>query len=164
MVYALIAPSRSKRGQEVSIVASVSAYESEERTFAPADRTFAAGHITPINYNIPAAAEQLTQLVFTLTETGVNTLGEAINTFTVTAPEWLELRGRQSEPIRSTSRARATYTVRFRAISTNPTQEMPGFQVTYDSEHALLTETLHPAGGNCWRRNRVAAFRVPYLF
>ncbi len=161
-VYALIAPVTLEEGQEVSIVASSSALESEERTFAPADRTFAAGHTTPINYNIPAAAEQLTQLVFTLTETGVNTLGEAINTFTVTAPEgWSFEDGSQSRTFDVTGTG--DYTVRFRGY-TNPTQEMPGFQVTYDSEHALLTETFTLPAVTAGAVNRVASFRVPYLF
>lgn len=162
VVYALIAPVTLEEGQEVSIVASSSAYESEERTFAPADRTFAAGHTTPINYNVPAAAEQLTQLVFTLTETGVNTLGEAINTFTVTAPEgWSFEDGSQSRTFDVTGTG--DYTVRFRGY-TNPTEEMAGFQVTYDSEHALLTETFTLPAVTAGEENRVASFRVPYLF
>lgn len=161
VVYALIAPVTLEEGQEVSIVASSSAYESEERTFAPADRTFAAGHTTPINYNVPAAAEQLTQLIFTLTETGVNTLGEAINTFTVTAPEgWSFEDGSQSRTFDVTGTG--DYTVRFRGY-TNPTQEMPGFQVTYDSEHALLTETFTLPAVTTGAVNRVKTFSVPWL-
>lgn len=161
VVYALIAPVTLEEGQEVSIVASSSGLESEVRTFAPADRTFAAGHTTPINYNVPAAAVQLTQLIFTLAETGVNTLGEAINTFTVTAPSgWSFEDGSQSRTFDVTGTG--DYTVRFRGY-TNPTEEMSGFQVTYDSEHALLTETFTlPAvtvGGET-----VVEFRVPYLF
>ena len=162
VVYALIAPVMLEEGQEVSIVASSLSRESEVRTFAPADRTFAAGHTTPINYNVPAAAAQLTQLIFTLTETGVNTLGEAINTFTVTAPAgWSFEDGSQSHTFDVTGTG--DYTVRFRDY-TNPTQEMPGFQVTYDSEHALLTETFTLPAVTAGAENRVASFRVPYLF
>ena len=162
VVYALIAPVTLEEGQEVSIVASSSTLESEERTFAPAGRTFAAGHTTPINYNVPAAAVQLTQLIFTLAETGVNTLGEAINTFTVTAPSgWSFEDGSQSRTFDVTGTG--DYTVRFRDY-TNPTQEMPGFQVTYDSEHALLTETFTLPAVTAGAENRVASFRVPYLF
>ena len=162
VVYALIAPVTLEEGQEVSIVASSSALESEERTFAPAGRTFAAGHTTPINYNVPAAAVQLTQLIFTLAETGVNTLGEAIDTFTVTAPEgWSFEDGSQSHTFDVTGTG--DYTLRFRDY-TNPTQEMPGFQVTYDSEHALLTETFTLPTVTAGAENRVASFRVPYLF
>lgn len=162
VVYALIAPVTLEEGQEVSIVASSSTLESEERTFAPAGRTFAAGHTTPINYNVPAAAVQLTQLIFTLAETGVNTLGEAINTFTVTAPEgWSFEDGSQSHTFDVTGTG--DYTLRFRDY-TNPTQEMPGFQVTYDSEHALLTETFTLPTVTAGAENRVASFRVPYLF
>ena len=162
VVYALIAPVTLEEGQEVSIVASSSTLESEERTFAPASRTFAAGHTTPINYNVPAAAVQLTQLIFTLAETGVNTLGEAINTFTVTAPSgWSFEDGSQSRTFDVTGTG--DYTLRFRDY-TNPTQEMPGFQVTYDSEHALLTETFTLPTVTAGAENRVASFRVPYLF
>ena len=162
VVYALIAPVTLEEGQEVSIVASSSTLESEERTFAPAGRTFAAGHTTPINYNVPAAAVQLTQLIFTLAETGVNTLGEAINTFTVTAPSgWSFEDGSQSRTFDVTGTG--DYTLRFRDY-TNPTQEMPGFQVTYDSEHALLTETFTLPTVTAGAENRVASFRVPYLF
>lgn len=162
VVYALIAPVTLEEGQEVSIVASSSTLESEERTFAPASRTFAAGHTTPINYNVPAAAVQLTQLIFTLAETGVNTLGEAINTFTVTAPSgWSFEDGSQSRTFDVTGTG--DYTLRFRDY-TNPTQEMPGFQVTYDSEHALLSETFTLPAVTAGAVNRVASFRVPYLF
>lgn len=162
VVYALIAPVTLEEGQEVSIVASSSTLESEERTFAPAGRTFAAGHTTPINYNVPAAAVQLTQLIFTLAETGVNTLGEAINTFTVTAPSgWSFEDGSQSHTFDVTGTG--DYTVRFRGY-TNPTEEMSGFQVTYDSEHALLSETFTLPAVTAGAENRVASFRVPYLF
>ena len=131
------------------------------RTFAPADRTFAAGHTTPINYNIPPMATPITQLTFRLAETGINTLGEAINTFTVTAPAgWTFEDGTQSRTFNVTGTG--DYTVRFRGY-TNPTEEMAGFQVTYDSEHALLTKTFTlpavTAGGET-----VVEFRVPYLF
>ena len=160
VVYALIAPVTLEEGQEVSIVASSSGLESEVQTFAPADRTFAAGHTTPIDYNVPAAAVQLTQLVFTLTETGVNTLGEAINTFTVTAPEgWSFEDGSQSHTFDVTGTG--DYTVRFRGY-TNPTEEMPGFQVTYDSEHALLTEEFTLPAVSVGGETAVE-FRVPYL-
>ena len=161
VVYALIAPVTLEEGQEVSIVASSSTLESEERTFAPADRTFAAGHTTPISYNVPAAAVQLTQLIFTLAETGVNTLGEAIDTFTVTAPEgWSFEDGSQSHTFDVTGTG--DYTLRFRDY-TNPTQEMPGFQVTYDSEHALLSETFTLPAVTAGAVNRVKTFSVPWL-
>ena len=162
VVYALIAHVTLEEEKEISIVASSSTLESEERTFAPAGRIFAAGHTTPINYNVPAAAVQLTQLIFTLAETGVNTLGEAIDTFTVTAPEgWSFEDGSQSHTFDVTGTG--DYTLRFRDY-TNPTQEMPGFQVTYDSEHALLTETFTLPTVTAGAENRVASFRVPYLF
>ena len=140
VVYAMIAPLTLGEGETVSIVAAGATSESEPRTFVPAtaDRSFAAGHTTPINYNIPAAAQELTRVTFRLAETGINTLGEAIDTFTVTAPEgWTFEDDTRSRTFDVTGTG--DYTVRFRGY-TNPTEEMPGFQVTYDSEHALLTE------------------------
>lgn len=162
VVYAMIAPVTLDEGQEVSIVASSSSLESEVRTFAPADRTFAAGHTTPINYNIPPMATPITQLTFRLAETGINTLGEAINTFTVTAPAgWTFEDGTQSRTFNVTGTG--DYTVRFRGY-TNPTEEMAGFQVTYDSEHALLSEEFTMPAITDGAENRVASFNVPYLF
>lgn len=163
VVYAMIAPLTLGEGETVSIVAAGATSESEPRTFVPAtaDRRFAAGHTTPINYNIPAAAQELTRVTFRLAETGINTLGEAIDTFTVTAPAgWTFEDGTQSRTFDVTGTG--DHTIRFRGY-TNPTEEMGGFQVTYDSEHALLTEAFTlPAvtvGGET-----VVEFRVPYLF
>lgn len=163
VVYAMIAPLTLGEGETVSIVAAGATSESEPRTFVPAtaDRRFAAGHTTPINYNVPAAAQELTRVIFRLAETGVNTLGEAIDTFTVTAPaDWTFEDGTRSRTFDVTGTG--DHTIRFRSY-TNPTEEMAGFQVTYDSEHALLTEEFTlPAvtvGGET-----VVEFRVPYLF
>lgn len=162
VVYAMIAPVTLDEGQEVSIVASSSSLESEVRTFAPADRTFAAGHTTPINYNIPPMATPITQLIFHLAETGINTLGEAINTFTVTAPSgWTFEDGTQSHTFNVSGTG--DYPIRFRGYP-NPTQELGGFQVTYDSEHALLSEEFTMPAITDGAENRVASFNVPYLF
>ena len=89
VVYAMIAPISLEEGQTISIVAVGETCESESRTFVPttADRTFAAGHTTPINYHVPGVGRIFTQLIFRLTETGANTLGEEINTFTITSPQ-----------------------------------------------------------------------------
>ena len=54
------------------------------------------------------------------------------------------------------------YTVRFRGY-TNPTEEMAGFQVTYDSEHALLSETFTLPAVTAGAVNRVKTFSVPWL-
>ena len=163
VVYAMIAPVTLDEGQQISIVASSQSRESETRSFAPltADRTFAAGHTTPINYNIPAMEAPITQLIFHLAETGINTLGEAINTFTVTAPSgWTFEDGNPSRTFDVTGTG--DYTVRFRGYP-NPTQELAGFQVTYDSEHALLSEEFTMPAITDGAENRVASFNVPYL-
>ena len=163
VVYAMIAPLTLGEGETVSIVAAGATSESEPRTSVPAtaDRRFAAGHTTPINYNVPAAAQELTRVIFRLAETGVNTLGEAIDTFTVTAPaDWTFEDGTQSRTFDVTGTG--DHTIRFRSY-TNPTEEMAGFQVTYDSEHALLTEEFTLPAVTVGDET-VVEFRVPYLF
>lgn len=163
VVYAMIAPISLGENQSISIVAVGETCESESRTFVPAtaDRTFAAGHTTPINYYVPGVGRIFTQLVFRLAETGANTLGEEINTFTITTPQgWVFADGTRAQTFNVTGTG--DYVVRFRDY-TNPTQEMPGFQVTYDSEHALLTETFTLPAVTAGEENRVKTFSVPWL-
>lgn len=164
VVYAMIAPVTLEEGEQISILAVGESSESESRTFAPtsADRTFAAGHTTPINYNVPGLGRMFTRLNFRLDEAGVNTLGEEIDTFTVTAPEgWVFEDGTRSRTFDVTGTG--DYLVRFRDYP-NQTVETSGFQVRYDSEHALLTETFTLPAVTPETLNQVAAFRVPYLF
>lgn len=164
VVYAMIAPVTLDEGQQISILAIGESSESESRTFAPAsaDRTFAAGHTTPINYNVPGLGRMFTRLNFRLDEAGANTLGEEIDSFTVTAPEgWVFEDGTRSRTFQVSGTG--DYLVRFRDYP-NQTAETSGFQVTYDSEHALLTETFTLPAVTPETLNQVAAFRVPYLF
>lgn len=164
VVYAMIAPVTLDEGQQISILALGESSESESRTFAPAsaDRTFAAGHTTPINYNVPGLGRMFTRLNFRLDEAGANTLGEEIDSFTVTAPEgWVFEDGTRSRTFDVTGTG--DYLIRFREYP-NQTAETSGFQVTYDSEHALLTETFTLPAVTPETLNQVAAFRVPYLF
>lgn len=164
VVYAMIAPVTLEEGEQISILAIGESSESESRTFAPAsaDRTFAAGHTTPINYNVPGLGRMFTRLNFRLDEAGANTLGEEIDSFTVTAPEgWVFEDGTRSRTFQVSGTG--DYLVRFRDYP-NQTAETSGFQVTYDSEHALLTETFTLPAVTPETLNQVAAFRVPYLF
>lgn len=164
VVYAMIAPVTLDEGQQISILAVGESSESESRTFAPAsaDRTFAAGHTTPINYNVPGLGRMFTRLNFRLDEAGANTLGEEIDSFTVTAPEgWVFEDGTRSRTFQVSGTG--DYLIRFRDYP-NQTAETSGFQVTYDSEHALLTETFTLPAVTPETLNQVAAFRVPYLF
>ena len=163
VVYAMIAPTTLDEGEQISIVASSPSRESEPRSFTPAtaDRTFAAGHTTPILYNIPAMATPVTRVTFHLAETGVNTLGEAIDTFTVTAPSgWVFDDGNTSRTFDVSGTG--DYTIRYRGYP-NPTTETGGFQVTFDSEHAQLSETFTMPAVSEGGEARVE-FRVPYLF
>ncbi len=115
-------------------MASNPAYESEERTFAPADRTFAAGHADQLQHSGSGGAAHA--LVFTLTEIGRQHAGRAINTFT-DGKIGLELEdGSQSQCVRRHG-ARGDLYGSLPGPTRTRIREMPGFQVTYDSEHAL---------------------------
>ncbi|WP_308502214.1 fimbrillin family protein [uncultured Alistipes sp.] len=162
VVYAMIAPITLGEGESVSIVAAGESCESEVRSFAPlnADRSFAAGHTTPIAYNIPTAGRHFPRLTFHLAETGVNTLGEAINSFTVTAPAgWSFEDGSQSRTFQVTGTG--DYPVYFREY-TNPTGEQEGFQVTYDSDNAMLTREFTLPAVTVDGLTQIN-FSVPYL-
>ena len=164
VVYAMIAPISLEEGQTISIVAVGETCESESRTFVPttADRTFAAGHTTPINYHVPGVGRIFTQLIFRLTETGANTLGEEINTFTITSPQgWVFADGSRAQEFKVTGTG--DYTVRFREYP-NTTESLDGFTVIYDSEHARLTESFTMPEISVDRQNLAYTFRVPYLF
>lgn len=163
VVYAMIAPVTFDEGESASIVAVGESCESEPRNFEPlsADRTFAAGHTTPIAYNIPTVGRRFTRLNFHLAETGVNTLGEAINSFTVTAPAgWNFEDGSQSRTFQVSGTG--DYMVTFREYA-NPTAELGGFQVTYDSENARFTENFTMPAVTVEGLTRVATFSVPWL-
>ena len=164
VVYAMIAPISLEEGQTISIVAVGETCESESRTFVPttADRTFAAGHTTPINYHVPGVGRIFTQMIFRLTETGANTLGEEINTFTITSPQgWVFADGSRAQEFKVTGTG--DYTVRFREYP-NTTESLDGFTVIYDSEHARLTESFTMPEISVDRQNLAYTFRVPYLF
>ncbi|WP_143256447.1 fimbrillin family protein [Alistipes sp. An54] len=162
VVYAMIAPVTLDEGQQISILAIGESSESESRTFAPAsaDRTFAAGHTTPINYNVPGLGRMFTRLNFRLDEAGANTLGEEIDTFTVTAPEgWVFEDGTRSRTFDVTGTG--DYLIRFREYP-NQTEALGGFQVTFDSENALITQefTMPAVAVNGLTRIN---FSVPWL-
>lgn len=163
VVYAMIAPITLGKDETVSIVAVGETCESEPRSFEPksADRSFAAGHTTPIVYHVPGVGRRFTRLNFHLAETGINTLGEAIDTFTVTAPEgWNFEDGSQSHTFTVTGTG--DYTLRFREY-TNPTEAQEGFQVTYDSPNARMTETFTLPAVTVEGLTQAASFSVPWL-
>lgn len=87
-VFAIIAPVEIAAEQSVTITATGTTRESRPREFA-AGKHFAAGHTTPIAFNIPTVGP--TTLRVSLPDAGAGTLGENITSFTLTAAEGVDL-------------------------------------------------------------------------
>lgn len=156
-VFAVIAPVALGADQPISIKAAGATRQSKPREFEGKD--FSAGHTTPIAYNIPKVGP--TTLRFLLADTGEETLGERIGSFTVTAPEGTDL-GNGSNAHTFAVEGAGSYEI----VLEDLPESLAGqtLQVAYDSENALLSDsfTIPPtlkAGGE----NEVATLNVPYL-
>lgn len=156
-VFAVIAPVALGADQPISITAAGATRQSKPREFEGKD--FSAGHTTPIAYNIPKVGP--TTLRFLLANTGEETLGERIGSFTVTAPEGTDL-GNGSNAHTFAVEGAGSYDI----VLEDLPESLAGqtLQVAYDSENALLSDsfTIPPtlkAGGE----NDVATLSVPYL-
>lgn len=156
-VFAVIAPVALGADQPISITAAGATRQSKPREFEGKD--FSAAHTTPIAYNIPKVGP--TTLRFLLANTGEETLGERIGSFTVTAPEGTDL-GNGSNAHTFAVDGAGSYEI----VLEDLPESLAGqtLQVAYDSENALLSDsfTIPPtlkAGGE----NEVAALSVPYL-
>lgn len=87
VVYATIVPFNHSADEHIEIHAITEIGESETRYFTSKTGVFAAGHTTPIRYHVPSWGLRYTTLTFALpADKGKNTLGEAVEQVTVTAP------------------------------------------------------------------------------
>lgn len=161
-VFAAIAPT-DLTGEPVRIVSYGETGYSEERSFTP-KKAFAAGHTTPLAYDIPAMGAPYTHLVVTLPEDrGRLTLGEEVRTATLTAPEGaLFDNGSNVRDIVFDAEGRAT-------IHFKPSWEdnLSGKEIvaTLDSDHARLNmrRSIVMPAIEANAANPVA-LEVPYLF
>ena len=157
-VFAVIAPVKFTAEQAITITASGATRESRPKEFA--GKNFAEGRTTPIAFNIPKMGP--TTLRFVLSDTGKDTLGEDITSFTLTAAEGLDLG--EGSNVR-------TFPVAAAGIFDIVYDDLPGdlagqpIAVSYESENALLSggsfnipDQLR-AGGT----NTVTTLSVPYL-
>ncbi len=162
-VYAFIAPVESTT---LSVISTGTVYESEPRTVS--GKLFSAGHTTPISYTVPVQGRILgTMLRFTLDagKTGLNTLGEKANSFT------LSVDGAQFNNGSSTSEVfqindSGVYEMFFPSSGGINASALSGKQitVTYDSEHALVPATFTlPTIADGTVSSHVLP-EVPYLF
>lgn len=163
VVFATIAPVTLQATDQIEIVATGSIYESQTRTFAGKD--FQAGHTTPISYTVPEAGKILgTMLRFTLNDTGVNTLGEAIQRLWVAADGVTFETGSAEAPF--TVNEKGQYEMLLPEGSGIPDQlnAAGALTVYYDSEHATVTKQFTLPTINTQAVNEITLPNVPYLF
>ena len=157
-VFAIIAPVEIAAEQSVTITATGTTRESRPREFA-AGKHFAAGHTTPIAFNIPTVGP--TTLRVSLPDAGAGTLGENITSFTLTAAEGVDL-GNGSNVRVFPVTAAGNFDFGFEEFP----ESLAGqpVAVSYESENTLLSGSftipdLLVAGGT----NTIATLSVPYL-
>lgn len=160
VVFAVIAPTELTADQPVTITAICETGESEPRDIA--GKNFAAGHTTPIAYNVPAIGLLYTRLSFSLpADKGTATLGEEIGKITLTAPAG-SLFDNGSNVREFTPDADGKYTM---VLKPSWTDNLSGKTVTvqYESESAVVSNTLTVPQITAAENNDVPAFSIPYL-
>lgn len=160
VVFAVIAPTELTADQAVTVTAICEVGESEPRDIA--GKNFAAGHTTPIAYNIPAIGLLYTRLTFSLpADKGTATLGEEVKKITLTAPEG-SLFDNGSNVREFTPDADGSYTM---VLKPSWTDNLSGqtVEVAYESESAVVSGTLQIGTIKPEEANETPAFAVPYL-
>lgn len=160
VVFAVIAPIELTADQAVTITAICEVGESEPRDIA--GKHFSEGHTTPIAYHIPAIGRYYTRLSFSLpADKGTATLGEEIEKITLTAPEG-SLFDNGTNVREFTPDADGKYTM---VLKPSWTDNLSGKTVTvqYESESAVVSNTLTMPQITEFDSNSVPAFSVPYL-
>lgn len=157
-VYAMIAPVEIPSNEKITVTAIGSTCESKPGTFA--GKNFAAGHTTPIALHVPEAGLTYTQLRLRLADTGEETLGERITSFTLTTDEPLFDNGESSRTF--AVEGPGDYVMTFREFPTG-LQGRP-IAVAYESENALVSGTFTaPAEFTAETANDLATLSVPWL-
>lgn len=158
--YATIAPVTLSETDQIEIYATGTLHESQRRSFS--GKAFAQGHTTPIAYHIPEAGPAIGTIVrLTLGETGENTLGERIRSFTLRV-EGASFDNGSAERTFAVDET-GTYEMLFPQGSDPTALSGKEVTITYDSEHALLTERFTLPAITSESINEVALPGVPYL-
>lgn len=161
IVYALIAPTTIADTENISIKAYASGLTSVPVNMFKegfTGRKFAAGHATPINLTVPELYK-FTQLIFSI---GTNNLGEAPQTITVKAPSGTTFpNGSQSLTLSPDSNNKFVF-----GYEGDFTNNLSGktFTITYDSEHATVSNTYVMPSITAYNTNTLTSLTVPYLF
>lgn len=166
---ALIAPVEIPADRPVAIRAVGTTGESRTDTFG-AGRRFAAGGVTPIEYNIPEMELHYTIIDFTLTNDGRTpniTLGEPVRTFTLsvdggTFDNGLATRSFALADVAASATGERTFRMVFKEFDDNLSGKT--VTVTYDSQHAAVSDSFVMPTLEAGGTNRAAKLEVPYLF
>lgn len=167
--YALIAPVEIPADQPVAIRAVGTTGESRTDTFG-AGRRFAAGGVTPIEYNIPEMELHYTIIDFTLANDGRTpnvTLGEPVRTCTLsvdggTFDNGLAMRSFALADVAASASGERTFRMIFREFNDNLSGKT--VTVTYDSQHAVVSDSFTMPQLAAGATNSAAKLEVPYLF
>ncbi len=162
VVYAFIAP--GVMTDIVSIKSTGVISESAVQTFT--GKTFEGGHITPLNYNVKFGAMLGTMIRFTLAEAGANTLGERINSFTLTSTNGALFDNGQTTRSFDYNESGVYEMVFLDANGIDPTQfNGTNVSITFDSDNALIPLADAVAMGTIVskQKNTIALPNVPYL-
>ena len=163
VVYAAIAPVALEESDLIEITATGELYESETRTMPGKD--FQAGHITPIAYTVPGAGGPVGTIIrFSLKDTGVNTLGEAVEKLWFAADGITLDEGSEAKPF--TVNDKGEYELVFPNDSDIPArlQQAGALTVYYDSEHATVSKSCTLGTLTIPGVNHITLPNVPYLF
>ncbi len=160
IVYAMIAPTTIADTENISIKAYASGLTSVPVNMFKegfTGRKFAAGHATPINLTVPELYK-FTQLIFSV---GANNLGEAPQTITLTVSSGRFPDGSTSKTI--TTNSTNSYSIDYEGDYTDNISGKT-ITVTYDSEHARVSNTFVMPTVKSFQKTVVNPLTVPYLF
>ena len=123
------------------------------------DKTLKVGKITPIKLTIP---EELPYTTLSLTMSA-NNLGEDYNEVTFTAPEGTSFRGGKNS-ITYPKNATNKYTLEYYHTEYGSTFKSKGIACEFESENAIVNNTLAVSSSINEGGNNSVNFEVPYLF
>ncbi len=159
-VYAMIAPTTIADTENIAIKAYASGCSSVPVNMFKegfTGREFAAGHTTPIKLTIPEL-HKFTRLTFSI---GTNNLGEAPQTITLAVSAGTFPDGSTSKTI--TTNPTNSYNIDYEGEYTDNITGKT-ITVTYDSEHATVSNTIVMPEVKSYRQTVLTPLTVPYLF
>lgn len=159
-VFAVIAPLELTSADEITIKAYSGKKESYPTTMR--GKNFEQAHTTPIALTIPEQ-HRVTHIVFSLNGDGTQTLGEKVNSFTLTSPAGVDL-GNGTNTRAFAVNEQNQYTISYEGVF-NDNLSNQQLTVAYDSDNAVVSNKLTmPQIIADELNDQIPAFEIPYLF